>query len=295
MKVAGCGHIMGISTTLRATLMVLAILFFGHALVVYKTHRANSFEHEFLDHRHQEVYYTEPTSSFDPIIITEEHLTSNLQLPDALRYPLYRNQSAHSKTNPNGKCCEMRSIQGRNPKNIQCEGICNTERACVDELYPFKSKEQMTFFTQNKNLNQTDLLKLRSRCKTMNQRLAPPYSWCHQWMVAAQKAGVKPDSSKRIVNLDLAQLEQYNYDHIDPYEAKLPPPGCSQISEGGGSGAYQHLTLFPEAKLAFCGIPKISITQVRLLGPHVLFLHLLIGRFSGCSSSGLHLVRRTFR
>jgi hypothetical protein len=287
---------MNISTTLTATLVVLAILFSVHVLVVYKVHKATTFEHEFLDHRHQEGHFAELASSFVPIIVKEEHLTSELYLPDALRYPIYRNQSAESKTNPNGRCCEMRSIRGRSPRNIQCEGICNTERACVDEFYPFKSKEQMTFFMRD-DLNETDFLKLRLRCKRMNRRLAPPYSWCHQWKVAAQK-GALPVSNKNIVDLDRSKLEQHNYKHINPEEAKLPPPGCSQVSEGGGSGAYQHLTLFPEAKLAFCGIPKISITQVRLGGIlhfACYLLHLFIGFFSGCSSSGLPLVQKTFR
>jgi hypothetical protein len=61
--------------------------------------------------------------------------------------------------------------------------------------------------------------------------------------------------------IDGKSLDKFNHKYINPQSTGLPPPGCSQISEGGGSGPYQHLTLFPTAKLAFCGIPKVSITQ----------------------------------
>ena len=39
------------------------------------------------------------------------------------------------------------------------------------------------------------------------------------------------------------------------------PKGCSWVSHSGGSGAFQHVLIFPSAKLAFCGIPKVGITQ----------------------------------
>jgi len=45
------------------------------------------------------------------------------------------------------------------------------------------------------------------------------------------------------------ELERYNHQNIEPFEADLPPPGCSILSQGGESGSYQNLILFPEGKL----------------------------------------------
>lgn len=50
--------------------------------------------------------------------------------------------------------------------------------------------------------------------------------------------------------------QQTKHYEIDPYQAKLPPPGCSIFNNGGGSGSFQHVILFPGVKMAFCGIPK---------------------------------------
>lgn len=253
---------MNTSTTLKTILAVLVVFFTGHAFVAYKVHKSTTFEHEFFDHRHLEGFVAgTPTATFDPITITEQHLTSELYLPEALRYPLYANESAITKTNPEGRCCEMYSIRGRSPRNLQCEGVCNTERACKDKYYPFKSLEEVQLFREKK-WNETTFPILRTRCRSMNRRLAPPHIWCYQWREAARQiGGGKSTANKSMEEFDFKKLEQYNHQNINPYEAKLPPPGCSRTSEGGGSGAYQHLTLFPEAKLAFCGIPKVSITQ----------------------------------
>ena len=247
-----------LSTTLKTMLSISAILFMGHIFMVYKVHKSLSYQHEFFDHRHQ----SDPIiakSAFEPVIITPGHLSSELYLPDALRLPLYTNKSARTKNNPFGACCEMLSIKRRNPKNLQCEGICNTERACTDELYPFKSDSQFQFFTEMKR-NETNMQKLRLQCRRMNHLLSPPFKWCHQWMDQS-KMDAEDVTTMHAENIDFVELEKYNHQNINPIQANLPPPGCSHTSEGGGSGAYQHLTLFTEAKLAFCGIPKVSITQ----------------------------------
>eukprot|EP00956_Cyclotella_meneghiniana_P042669 scaffold248975_cov60-Cyclotella_meneghiniana.AAC.1 len=169
-----------------------------------------------------------------------------------------------------------------------CVGICHTERACFDPTYPFTSTEQAEFFRertwvfqerkQDDHVN-TDFATM-GKCMNGNRRLSPEYTWCHQWMVATNvPRGVLVDDGSNNINksnnsntttttttttttINLHQLESsYNHQNIYPYGAKLPPPGCSRFSEGGGSGSYQHLTLFPQGKLAFCGIPKVSITQ----------------------------------
>eukprot|EP00804_Cyclotella_cryptica_P012950 CCRYP_002306-RB/>CCRYP_002306-RB protein AED:0.03 eAED:0.03 QI:154/1/1/1/0.33/0.25/4/1211/342 len=258
---------MNVAGTLKTTLSALAVLVIVHAFVVFKLHGASSFRrHEFLDHRHQDGYSATKTSSqrFVPVVVQSEHLSSSpVYLPEALRYPVYTNASQASQINPKGSCCEMASLKGKvpTPKIIQCDGICHTERACKDPLYPFKSQEEATFFREKK-WNATNLPQLRIKCKEMNRLLHPPFRWCQQWMVAdsANHTENYVDTLKGEI-IDQSKLERHNHKNIDPLQANLPPPGCSRTSEGGGSGPFQHLTLFPSAKLAFCGIPKISITQ----------------------------------
>eukprot|EP01082_Thalassiosira_pseudonana_P006125 g5370.t1 g5370 contig2:411565-412326(-) len=76
--------------------------------------------------------------------------------------------------------------------------------------------------------------KLRNRCVTNLTSLSPPVEWCGK------------------TSLD---------DEYDEKTDSYPPPGCSHTTNGGGSGAFQHVMIFPSAKLAFCGIPKVGITQ----------------------------------
>lgn len=96
---------------------------------------------------------------------------------------------------------------------------------------------------------------LRDQCNEMNGRMHPPYTWCRQWLTDSVGMIRQNDdnSNKSGYNDETTMSEQYE---IDPYAANLPPPGCSIFNNGGGSGAYQHLMLLPEAKMAFCGIPK---------------------------------------
>ena len=87
----------------------------------------------------------------------------------------------------------------------------------------------------------TDLSKegrqiLRPECKSP-EKLVPPVEWCQKPHV-----GAKNETAAHLVN-------------------GIPPAGCSSITNGGGSGAFQHVIIFPSAKLAFCGIPKVGITQ----------------------------------
>jgi len=103
---------------------------------------------------------------------------------------------------------------------------------------------------------------LRNKCDERNGRLVPPYRWCAQWLV--RRDGLKMDEDEddsTEAPFNATELERYNHQNIEPFEADLPPPGCSILSQGGGSGSYQNMILFPEGKLAFCGIPKVGITQ----------------------------------
>ena len=259
-----------VSTTIKTTLAILTLLVLSHASLFYKIHKSTAlFQHyDNFDHRHLEGKESKARSLyFDPITITTQHLNSKSSLlPEALRYPLYTNTSLIAQNNPKGACCQMASVIGKTPtpKNIMCDGICHTERACSDLLYPFKSIEEAKFFTE-KRWDMDTISATRAKCRNANMRLTPPYTWCHQWMMATNvPRGVIGDSNNNsnvMTAINLNRLESYNHQNIYPFGAKLPPPGCSRLSEGGGSGSYQHLTLFPEGKLAFCGIPKISITQ----------------------------------
>ncbi|KAL7521008.1 hypothetical protein ACHAWX_005702 [Stephanocyclus meneghinianus] len=255
---------MNITGTLKSTLSALAVLLVVHAFFIFKFHVASSVRNVFIDHRHQAGHRARETLSqgFVPVVIRSEHLSSNsLYLPEALRFPLYTNPGQASQFNPKGSCCEMAALKGKapTPKNIQCEGICHTERACKDPLYPFETQADATFFRE-KTWNATNLPQLRKKCTEKNRLLNPPFQWCRQWMVADYaNHSENVETLKR--EIDWSRLAQHNHKNINPLQADLPPPGCSRTSEGGGSGPFQHLTLFPSAKLAFCGIPKVSITQ----------------------------------
>ncbi|KAL7426212.1 hypothetical protein ACHAXM_000376 [Skeletonema potamos] len=221
-----------------------------------------------------EISYLAETSSLlakianDAITIEAGHLNGSLYLPDAL----HPNENSIIRTNilqgKNPRCCLIASAPNK-PKRIPCHGTCFLPRACTDELYPFQSSREQSFFHQLRNVtveNQrdagrprvvvgTESLDLQRKCQEMNARLHPPYQWCQHWLNC--------DNNRR------------NNHPINPYEANLPPPGCSLIPNM--HSAYQNLLLFPSNterrekigggatttnnKLAFCGIPKNGITN----------------------------------
>lgn len=137
------------------------------------------------------------------------------------------------------ECCPMLN---RPPKKPKCGEICLTPHACNNTLYPYNSLAEKEFL---KPMLDENKIGLRSQCNEMNSRMHPPYQWCQQWL----------EDSKMHLTQKTYNATQTRYE-IDPYAAKLPPAGCSIFNNGGGSGSYQHLMLFPEAKMAFCGIPK---------------------------------------
>lgn len=144
-------------------------------------------------------------------------------LPPALRPVTYQ------------QCCPLLT---RPPKKPKCGEVCLTESSCNHTYYPYTSVEQLQFM---KPMDVQSKETLRLQCNEMNGRMKPPYQWCHPWLNSSGHTESSITTS---------------YTTIDPYKAHLPPPGCSIFNNGGGSGSYQHLMLFPEAKLAFCGIPK---------------------------------------
>jgi hypothetical protein len=147
------------------------------------------------------------------------------------------------------QCCPLLT---RTPKKPKCGEVCLTGFACNNTLYPYTSVEEREFM---KPMDVESKEVLRDQCNEMNGRMHPPYTWCRQWLTDSIGMIRQNDdnSNKSGYNDETTMSEHYE---IDPYAANLPPPGCSIFNNGGGSGAYQHLMLLPEAKMAFCGIPK---------------------------------------
>ena len=132
------------------------------------------------------------------------------------------------------KDCCIPAMSTSSPKDVPCFGTCYNEKACNDPIYPFTSADEKAMFPRAKITSEVKQ-QLRKECKSPKQ-LIPPVEWC-------QKPYVEQNSS-------VAHLVE-----------NIPPAGCSSVGAGGGSGAFQHVLIFPSAKLAFCGIPKVGITQ----------------------------------
>ena len=151
---------------------------------------------------------------------------------------------------PRDNCCLHWSQTTRKrtkKQKSQCRGVCFTPRACSDGgdgIYPFRDKKEKLFFGRLKKRNETETNteggggkhapwkdELRNKClkrnKTSHQQ-QPPNRW--------------------------------NTTLPFPFADDLPPPGCSSVSQSAG-GSFQHLYILPRAKLAFCGIPKVGITN----------------------------------
>ena len=217
-------------------------------------------------------FITNSKSTADVITIEAGHLNGKLYLPDALRPSRDQLRTGIIFDEDNPLCCLIASAPNK-PKRITCHGTCFLPRACADKLYPFQSPSEQSFY-QLRNVTfknrrvvgkvavGSETLMLQQKCREMNARFQPPYQWCHQWL---RSDGNASD----------------NNHIIDPYEANLPPAGCSLIP--GTHSAYQNLLLFPSSssqhnrkissnhhaddgttnnnKLAFCGIPKNGITN----------------------------------
>jgi len=102
-------------------------------------------------------------------------------------------------------------------------------------IYPFKDQSEKDQFPRNPNLAKIK----RDNCFRPRSH-APPTEW--------------------------------NTSSQFPFPT-LPPMGCSYFTGAGGSGAFQNLYIVPGAKLAFCGIPKVGITNWKqflryLMGAH---------------------------
>ena len=113
-----------------------------------------------------------------------------------------------------------------------CTGICFTPEACDDMAYPFRSIEERKdyWIQESVRKNFASYYPNRTSVECMKpKRIRPPINW--------------------------------NTTSTFPFPDDLPPPGCSHFTGSGGSGPYQNLIIIPSAKLAFCGIPKVGITN----------------------------------
>lgn len=116
------------------------------------------------------------------------------------------------------------------PGKNKWEQTCYTGQACGDPLYPFRNKEEAAFFQPYWPATQSEQKRRDRNCRNAWDKLAPIHHWC---------------KNKKL------------RDYI--------PLGCSPYKTESSFylGPFHHLLLFPEGKLAFCGIPKAGITQWR--------------------------------
>lgn len=99
---------------------------------------------------------------------------------------------------------------------------CLTEWACNSTIYPFRSQQEADMFRRWLP-SPKEHWELTQQCEKANAEMTPLHDWCNTTSF---------------------------------------PFGCSTIvGMGGGSGPYDRVFLFPQGKLAFCGIPKAGITQ----------------------------------
>ncbi len=127
-------------------------------------------------------------------------------------------------------CCIPISYKS-NASDVLCKGTCFTERACHDVSYPFASAVEKAMYPTLENPTQKYKQDLRRECQ-YPPSLVPPMEWCQT-----------PTIDQNNDNQTVARIIR-----------NIPPTGC-------GTGAFQNLLIFPSAKLAFCGIPKVGITQ----------------------------------
>jgi hypothetical protein len=170
--------------------------------------------------------------------------TNELTLPKALQVdPAWIDAMGDIKRGKGGKdiqkqqCCshwgQRKPREKKSGGNSRmCTGICFTPEACDNMAYPFRSIEERKeyWFQKNVRKNFASYYPNRTAVECMKpKRLVPPINW---------------NTTKQF-----------------PFADDLPPPGCSHFTGSGGSGPYQNLIIIPSAKLAFCGIPKVGITN----------------------------------
>lgn len=139
-------------------------------------------------------------------------------------------------------CC---AVQGEGMKSY--DQVCNTEKACEkDSLYPYSSVEEADRLAPW-DPTVEELSHHKRACSKANKQPAPEIKWC------------RCPLQDGAANIESAGNRTYF------------PFGCSRYGMQNGTGPYDRILLFPEHKLAFCGIPKVGIT------PWVQFLRFTLG------------------
>eukprot|EP00804_Cyclotella_cryptica_P015129 CCRYP_000684-RA/>CCRYP_000684-RA protein AED:0.04 eAED:0.04 QI:59/1/1/1/1/0.66/3/1038/369 len=163
-------------------------------------------------------------------------------IPEALQHITYKN------------CCVPAIYKDYpDPNDIKCFGTCYNERACKDPVYPYSSVAEREKFGNLKKLSGEERKLLRERCIFKPHYLMPNATWCSR----STEAPVDITSTEP----DLESLKNSSIHNLPSTYGDITEPGCSLVTNGGGSGPWQHVFVFPSAKLAFCGIPKVGITQ----------------------------------
>mmetsp|Transcript_6687 Transcript_6687/g.14671 ORF Transcript_6687/g.14671 Transcript_6687/m.14671 type:complete len:463 (-) Transcript_6687:82-1470(-) len=121
------------------------------------------------------------------------------------------------------------------------KGLCFTDpAACNSTTYPFRSKEEGDKFAPWEPTKGQEYAH-QKRCERANFHLRPPTRWCSSNAASTGSTGSNSSSENE--------------------PAPLHPFGCSRYSMTGGSGPYDRAVIFPEGKLIFCGIPKVSTSE----------------------------------
>ena len=119
-------------------------------------------------------------------------------------------------------------------------GLCFTDPAvCSSTIHPFRSKEEGEKFAPW-DPSKGQQYAHQKRCERANFHLRPPTRWCSRNTASTGSTGSNSSENE---------------------PAPLHPFGCSRYSMMGGSGPYDRVVLFPEGKLLFCGIPKVSTSE----------------------------------
>lgn len=134
-------------------------------------------------------------------------------------------------------CC-MPAGYSTHHKDVDCFGTCFSKKACNDTTYPYSSSEEKALYPMA-NMTEHFKKELKDECLSPTT-LVPPMEWCQN-----------PNNVQAGTNTTSLSYHIHN----------IPPMGCSHVSNSGGSGAFQNMLIFPSAKLALCGIPKVGITQ----------------------------------
>jgi hypothetical protein len=174
-----------------------------------------------------------------PVQERKNEMRSNETAPTKLPEALQLDPSSVTVHNDGfSNCCTLSGQRigrrKRRPKRgVTCRGVCFTPHACTNESYPFRDEDEKMLFRRLKDRSDKEYGVWRNETFSKCLRHKPPHH--------------RPPN-------------QWNTTLPFPFKDSVPPPGCGIINPVAG-GAFQNLYIIPRAKLAFCGIPKVGITN----------------------------------